>query len=109
MHPPLLSISSPPHTQVMDELTRVTHDLHAAQDHVARIQPAADIVFDIRRRQQEWDEAKHAVETGAPLPPHLGGPPADGGAGAHQPHHFASPFAKSGAMRKLGPRPSVTL
>ncbi len=37
--------------KVMDELSRVTHDLHTAQDYVAEIQPAADIVFDIRKRQ----------------------------------------------------------
>ena len=71
-------------TQCLAELSRVQKQLHRAQDVVARLEPAALPVLELQQRQREWDEAHAAAgELGA--------------------------FARLGALRKLGARPTLIL
>ena len=81
-------------SKILDESARIQRDLHAAQDYIAGLQPVADIVLGIRARQEAWDRAKRAIETEE----------AHGVAAA-----LASPFHKAQELRKLGPRPTLTL
>ncbi len=76
---------------VMEELARVQGELHAAQDYIASIQPAADVVLGTRARQAAWDAEHDAIQ------------------GGHHPAVGGNPLAKMSALRKLGPRPSITL
>jgi len=75
---------------VMTELQRVQNQLHKAQDTVAYLDPIARVILDLREKQARWDAEHDAISTGAVS---VG----------------ASPFGKMGALRKLGPRPSLTM
>lgn len=79
--------------KVMEELTRVQGELHTAQNYIASIEPDAAVVRGIREKQARWDAEHAAIEAGHDLT-----------TGAH-----IGAFAKLGAQRKLGPRPSLTL
>lgn len=76
--------------KVMGELQRVQNQLHKAQDTVAYLDPIARVILELREKQARWDAEHDAITSGAVS---VG----------------ASPFGKMGALRKLGPRPSVTL
>jgi hypothetical protein len=51
-------------------MDRVTKQLHAAQDRVKVLEPAAEPVLDLRRRQAAWD-AEHAAADALSLLPKL--------------------------------------
>ena len=57
-----------------------------AQDLIAYLEPPARLVIDVREKQKAWDEAAAALPAA----------------------RTATPF-KSAAVRKLGPRPTMTL
>ncbi len=74
-------------------LQRVQADLHSAQNYVSSIEPDANIVRELRERQQRWDAEHAAIESGHDL---------------HTGEHISA-LRKMGALRKLGPRPTLTL
>ena len=49
-------ISSSPHWM----LQRIQDQLHTSQDYIQYIEPAAKLVMDIRRKQEQWDK-EHKV------------------------------------------------
>jgi hypothetical protein len=57
-------------------------------------EPAAKLVMDIRAKQAAWDKEHQAIDAGA------------GGGGIHA---SGAGGAKKAALRKLGPRPELTL
>ena len=65
-------------------MDRVTKQLHAAQDRVKVLEPAAEPVLELRRRQAAWD-AEHAAADALSLLPKLA------------------------AQRRLGARPTLSL
>jgi chromosome segregation ATPase len=77
--------------KVMEELDTVQEDLHKAQDYISYVEPPAMLVINLRKAQHDWD-AEHAK---------LGG---GGGAAGATPSK-----ANAAALKKLGPRPTLTL
>ncbi len=67
--------------------------MHSAQNYVSSIEPDANIVRELRERQQRWDAEHAAIESGHDL---------------HTGEHISA-LRKMGALRKLGPRPTLTL
>lgn len=70
-------------------LQRVQTQLHKSQDYATYLEAIANPVLELREKQRKWDEEHRAIEAGTS-------------------NHLGSPFGKMGAMRKLGPRPTLT-
>lgn len=65
-------------------MDRVQKQLHKAQDAVARLEPVAVPVLELRAKQREWDTA-------------------------HDDAGKLNPLARLAALNKLGKRPSLTI